>query len=837
MADFNKFMRENLSGLQEAGQFRPVNNPTFANPDFAKAKLKVLIVRLSPFRDVDRSTPHLFLADAARRAEPNSYVDMCFLPLLRDRRVLIGAGVPLLMGMQSCRTADEFDVVLVSNSYTLELINLPYLLINSGIPLESGKRDESWPPLIVGGSNTLCAQSIIREDGESFADAVFFGEGEREVVALLRLIRGGRRSGKRKLLARAAAKVKGLWVAQAGTVSKVTKSVVREPSANDLPVRYPLLNSGEAGTAKLQVAFGCPAFCAFCFEGFDRKPYREIPAAQLVRKAAELKVNQGCSSLDLYGFSVSEHSEFVPLFSELNRLFDNVTLKSQRMDALWDCAQVLQVEVVGEKRTFTLGIEGISSRQRARLNKNLPIGTINGVFSRMLKEPIREIKLFFVLTGTENEADLAEFRTFCEHLARLRQLHRMGLRILFSFGFLVRMPGTPMRHERLMLERSEWTPIVDEVESACRDNGHEVRQAVSWTEYCVSQVMAIGGHWLYEPVAAMAAEGCCYDNRLDNHWWEWLKKWMMEKGLWTREFLGEKGPGYKFPLSFVNSGIPGDFLYSMYTRSKDAQDAGHCLGRPLKRGRCLECGACVDPQEKKNILGHSMKAPVAKAGIEAFQELINRKRRLRPVHAVFRLSPLFRGVGQEWANAFVFQSMLQALPGQVDNLLAVDEQLFSIGENMARFGMTAGETVFALKAWDSDRLIRALAEVGTGACRDVKFLSMADGFKPGVFKRVEVDLALHVDSPDEAASRLSAFLRETHLPVSIRREGGGYRLEVQGKGGKREVLLGGTYCIEGSTFKAHLEIGPRFNLQAFVCGIRGDEYAPDVAIDISHLAI
>ena len=194
MSDYSKFIRENLSKLQAEEQFRPVSNPTFANPAFGKAKLKVLIVRLSPFRDVDRSTPHLFLSDAARRAEPRSYVDMCFLPLLRDRRVLTAAGVPLLMGMQSCRSVDEFDVILVSNSYTLELINLPYMLANSGIPLEAGKRDEMWPPLIVGGSNVMCAQAIIREDGESFADAVFFGEGEREVVTLLRLLRGGRRA-------------------------------------------------------------------------------------------------------------------------------------------------------------------------------------------------------------------------------------------------------------------------------------------------------------------------------------------------------------------------------------------------------------------------------------------------------------------------------------------------------------------------------------------------------------------------------------------------------------------------------------------------------------------
>ena len=43
------------------------DNPTFLNPPFDKSPYRVLIVRLSPFRDVDRSIPHLFLYQEARK--------------------------------------------------------------------------------------------------------------------------------------------------------------------------------------------------------------------------------------------------------------------------------------------------------------------------------------------------------------------------------------------------------------------------------------------------------------------------------------------------------------------------------------------------------------------------------------------------------------------------------------------------------------------------------------------------------------------------------------------------------------------------------------------------
>ncbi len=50
---------------------------------------------------------------------------------------------------------------LISNAYTLELINLPYLFHTSGIPMLSDERDESWPVFALGGSNAMATQAII----------------------------------------------------------------------------------------------------------------------------------------------------------------------------------------------------------------------------------------------------------------------------------------------------------------------------------------------------------------------------------------------------------------------------------------------------------------------------------------------------------------------------------------------------------------------------------------------------------------------------------------------------------------------------------------------------
>src|SRR5512137_2062178 len=93
-----------------------LHNPTFGNPAWAAAELRVLVVRLSSFRDVDRSSTHLVLARELRRDLRGSFVDLAFLPVPEDRALLERHGVPLLVGTQSHRTLEEFDLVLVSNS-------------------------------------------------------------------------------------------------------------------------------------------------------------------------------------------------------------------------------------------------------------------------------------------------------------------------------------------------------------------------------------------------------------------------------------------------------------------------------------------------------------------------------------------------------------------------------------------------------------------------------------------------------------------------------------------------------------------------------------------------
>jgi len=809
--------------LKQVEPFLPLGNPTFDNPDFENASYRVLIVRLSPFRDVDKSIPHLFLFQEVRQALPDAFIDLAFFPTAAQRERFERDDVPFLLGTQSLRSADEFDVILVSNAYTLELINLPYLLIHSGIPLFSSQRGPEWPIIILGGSNALATQAIIREDGDSLVDGIFFGEGEGLVSSLVRFLEQNRSMDKQELLERAAQETPGFWAA--GSFHTTTKAICT-PDATFLPVEYPILNSPEAHTASLQITYGCPAFCTFCFEGYDRKPYRELSLSDVLSAARQIKRAQGVEELNLYSFNFNTHQDILEMIAALHRLFDRVGLKSQRVDILHRTAGLLEAEVEADKRNFTLGIEGISERQRAWLHKSLSTEDITALLERLFALKIRTVKLFYVLTGHETDEDVKEFRRFVRWLKQARRSRNRRLRVIFSFGPLIRMPRTPLRYDRLFLDEEAWRPLVGRVKSACETNGFEFRLAFDWPAYCVSQVLALGGYWLVDPVVALAQKGYCFDTTLPPEYWEELKRWMESPGgagHWNDAFLGEKGPDYPFALEFVESNVSAGFLYRQYQQAQAGEDSGYCLGDHGQPGHCLGCGACLDEEQRRAIIDHQIHQPEREPYVTQLREVsragdvIARKRRLQPAYFVLRVDPLLAGVLPECLNAFAFRDILSRYPEMVDNLLAVRESLFTLRPNAGRFPSVSGETVFAMKAWDVTALeTRFFPKNPVSGLQFIHVVGPAEGFAPGVFTQLHLDVHLRSDFFPEPRARLEEYLRGAYLRYSLRREGGCYRFDLPPKALKKKILFGGFFEVREEGFFASLDVGQKFDLAAFL---------------------
>ncbi|MGA2380753.1 MAG: radical SAM protein [Spirochaetia bacterium] len=397
-------------------------NPSFGNPAWEAAACRVLVLRLSPFADVQRSTPHLFLFREARAALPGAFIDLAFLPRASDATAFARAGLPLIIGTQSQRTLIDFDIVLVSNSWLLEQVNLPYLLSHSGVPVWASDRTGEWPPLILGGSNAAAAHALVSETGDCMADAMFFGEGEGSVGRIVRRWAENAGLPKRERLARIASEVRGLWIA--GSLPGPMNRARAAGSPVPAQAGAPILPGPESATARLSITRGCPCLCSFCFEGHDRKPFREIPAEEVLRSARELKIATGASTLEVESFNFNTHTGIAVLLDGLARMYHRVNLMSQRVDILARTTGLLDLEIAGDKNSFTLGVEGISGRLRGFLHKSLAEDDIRRVVESAHSRKTREMKLFYMLTGRETEAD-----PHAIHTAQARRPDSPGARV------------------------------------------------------------------------------------------------------------------------------------------------------------------------------------------------------------------------------------------------------------------------------------------------------------------------------------------------------------------------------------------------------------------------
>jgi hypothetical protein len=560
-----------------------------------------------------------------------------------------------------------------------------------------------------------------------------------------------------------------------------------------------------------------------------------VPREAVLEAAQRIKAEQGAETLELYSFNFNTHSDILTLLLDLNRLFVRVGIKSQRVDFLYTTPGLIQAEVMADKRSFTLGIEGISRRMRAFLRKSLETEAIEGVLAALMREKIREVKLFYILTGHETEADIEEFRRFLLHLKALRYRTNPGIRIIFSVGLLVRMPFTPLRYDRLFLDEEAWRQIIGPVKSACETNGFEFRMATPWEEYAASQVLALGGYWLHEPLLDLAREGHCYDGGLTPGYWEALRAWMETAGLWDEELLGKKGPDYTFPLAFVDNGIGDDFLHCRYEEACSGVDESYCLGREGSPGRCMTCGACALPEQRQAILHHQMEQAESRDYWKRLPALMKTKWRLQPVYARLRLPAVVTGVEPAWLNSWALHYLLHTYPELLENLLTAQESLLTVRENAGRFANFYGETIFALRAWDRDALLWQLATV-EGAIEE-GVAGLVEDFTPGTFSRLRLSLSLPVRHFPAAGQRLRDYLRELYVPANIRGVGAGYVFDLPRKALKKRVLFDGRYMEGDERFQASLLVGPKFDLLGFLRSFEEPERYREASVEIQEIVL
>ncbi|MCZ7395162.1 MAG: radical SAM protein [Candidatus Methanoperedens sp.] len=795
MADYTEFVSKNLNRLEGFRAYFPRNNPTFENPKFEDAKLRVLIIRLSPLQNMRESITHHFLFQEVRRSLASAYIDYAFFPNPKNIPLFIINKIPFFIGIQSLRSISDFDLVLVSNSFTLELINLPYLFLNTGIPALKSERHSSKPIVIMGGSNALMAQCAVSPEGDSFIDALFFGEGESAVGDIVSIVHQNKNLEKSKVLRSLENEVKGFFDIRMPIPDSVCISPPKAPLASYILTDYPILNTDIENTAKLQITQGCSCFCSFCFEGYTRKPFRECSPQDIMEKAHLVKLKHAPVELDFLSFNFNMHSGISKIIADLNDIVKFVNFKSQRADIISLRPELVDLEILSGKRSYTIGVEGISDRMRRYLHKSLTEQELISSLEHIYAKKPRQLKLFFIITGIENEADLGEFRDFIKKLKQLRSRASPGARTIMSFSPLVNLPFTPMQFSSPIKDPASIKKIKGDLKRDCETNGFEFRMAQEMEEFLISQHIALAGFECFDVISGFAKNGGYFDG-------EYI---IGDKNVLISSLRGASGDGlyghkdenYAFPLETVKGTPEKSFLWRMYNEARNFQDSGYCFEG---KGGCIGCQGC-DDRRLSNL------PEVSQEDIKKLKKTVERKKKPQVVQAVVTIKEDGRFLTPEAKCAFTGRAILGQIPSLVKDYLSCRQV-----QNMPAskgYGFLFGRFVYDFEFQGSSEVFLEFLKENR---IDTQLLSISSVSEKEIGNNFRITSQWKDTYRYSFQNRLQDFLLLNGMGFEIRKSNGFIKFEVAAKDRKKKLLNYAELSQENGDISLEIETGSRFSI-------------------------
>ncbi|HVP19499.1 MAG TPA: radical SAM protein, partial [Spirochaetia bacterium] len=228
---------------------------------------------------------------------PDVLCERVFAPAPDFESRLRGAGVPLY-SLETGRALRDFDIVGFSVGYELTMTNALAILDCGFVTVETERRDEGEPIVIVGGP----AASNPVPFG-IFADFVFIGEAEgwaqRVFSELGRLRKRG--ASRNDLLAylRSDASV---W--HPGRTGPVRRALWRGFAGRAADMCFPVPNIRVVQDhGVIEIMRGCPNACRFCHATVYYRACRQKSRALILREAEHLVIDGGYREISLSSLS------------------------------------------------------------------------------------------------------------------------------------------------------------------------------------------------------------------------------------------------------------------------------------------------------------------------------------------------------------------------------------------------------------------------------------------------------------------------------------------------------------------------------------------------------
>ncbi|MBI2604706.1 MAG: hypothetical protein HYW49_01370 [Deltaproteobacteria bacterium] len=708
---------------------------TLAREEFEKRPLRVLFARLSTYFDTGYSFTHQILYQIAANT-PGVFPDLSYLPPKQDAAAFARENIPWFLGTKTKHGPEAFDLIGISNSIVQELINLPSFLAKSGIPLKKCERmaRADLPLIILGGANALYSTCLWSEN--PLVDGVFVGESDAALRGILEICRDGKAAGKSKgeILA-GLESIDGFIQPENPRATK--KSFIPNLNQSEALENGPVYYIEEQlGNSHLQISEGCPCFCSFCAESWDRKPYRERGAAELREVALRAKAAMGLDRIDIYSFNFNMHSGLYEILWDLVPGFRGVGLKSQRFDLLAHDPRMVEFQHAIEKASLTCGLEGISARLRKYLHKNLEPGQLHKSLTAIFKSKARELKVFLIATGLEEEQDFIALEDLLDRLGGIRAAAHATTRVIFSMTPLVRFPWTPLEFENAPHPK-HYEKIIAKAAAKARAAGFEFRESANLPEYWVSQLLARSDRPAITQALldSIARTGFVYYREVTPAFMGAFETALRARGLDPEALL--KGftleESRSKPWARIETGVKREFLWQEVQRARVFVETDYCLGRAWTKAKCFHCGGCPTRFHARDIVLSRQKREYS---LEQFKVRVQDARKAeRIVEFEVSAGEAARGVPRKMLGVALARALMlsdSALPplyrGYAGSFWSQDEKpAWVTGADLLRLKWNEG-AIELLSARLRDPAFVRLVNREMGGWGSVKGILGADGF-------------------------------------------------------------------------------------------------------------
>ena len=581
-------------------------------------RFKVVLVDVNATAYAACSTAVKIFYQEFHENAPNWIVERCFLPASEENQALMTDAGIVPMTAEGHMPVSCFDVICCSQQMIGDEVNLIAMLMSAGIGVTWQQRGERDPIIIRGGASSF-NPSIIKD----VCDLYYFGEGEGLLLALLRQIEDGLRSGRCKedILLEAVKTWDCLWAPRfyEERFSDDGKLLGMLPLRDDVPekIRFrhvPDLDDcfvltkpvGDSSCKSsiaggVEITRGCEGQCGFCVSGFTYLPFRARSVDHVMQAIEQHLFHSGVKAITLSSFCGTSYPHLNELMRRIcTEIPRGVSVMSQRIDTICSNPEFSAlINSLGQDR-IVLGVEGISQRLRQAVSKNCSEAQLLQTMRMLCRSGYKMVKLMFIggLPGESKQDwdELVELTRAIVAIFREEGRAYTAPKLLYSWTPLRVYPFTPLQWTRPVKHASliplEARESLEELGVIISEDDLEKNGAND----AIVMLLLRGDSRLQPLLLDMARLGICRHNLFDNKAESFICEWINSHdvpgyGYWLRACDHDT----VFPWDFIDNGVSKEHLWKRYVESTQdfPRDFPRCLDS------CQGCGACSAAERRQ----------------------------------------------------------------------------------------------------------------------------------------------------------------------------------------------------------------------------------------------